>query len=204
MTSDRRPPDSAIRPAAGRSAVAPRGPGPGRSLVAIMADQQSFRTWYDAVAPRVYAYLVSRCSSAVIAEELTQQTFIAAVRQAATYDGRDDAVPWLIGIARHHLASHFRTLEREERRHQRMVLQELSVADEGREWARIRQRDAVARALRGLPAMQRAVLVLRFFDRLSVRDIATEIGRSESATESLLGRARVAFERAYEEAPDAN
>jgi RNA polymerase sigma-70 factor (ECF subfamily) len=52
--------------------------------------------------------------------------------------------------------------------------------------------------------MQRAVLVLRFFDRLPVRQIATEIGRSESATESLLGRARVAFERAYKEAPDAN
>jgi len=168
-----------------------------------MADPRTFRAWYDTVAPRVYAYLMSRCGSAVVAEELTQQTFIAAVRQAPSYDGRDDAVPWLIGIARHHLASHFRTLEREERRHQRMVLQELSVTDEGREWARIRQRDAVARTLRTLPAMQRAVLVLRFFDRLSVRDIATEIGRSESATESLLGRARVAFERAYEEAPDA-
>jgi RNA polymerase sigma-70 factor (ECF subfamily) len=140
----------------------------------------------------------------VVAEELSQLTYIAAVRQAASYDGRDDAVPWLIGIARHHLASHFRTLEREERRRQRMVLRELDVADEGREWARVRQRDAVARALRSLPAMQRAAMVLRFFDRLSVREIAREIGRSESATESLLGRARVAFERAYEEPPDAD
>jgi RNA polymerase sigma-70 factor (ECF subfamily) len=204
VTSDRRPQDPASGAATAQAAAPSRGAAQGRSLVAIMADQQTFRTWYDTVAPRVYAYLVSRCSSAVVAEELTQQTFIAAVRQAASYDGRDDAVPWLIGIARHHLASHFRTLEREERRHERMVLQELSVAEEGREWAAARRRDAVARALRGLPAMQRAVLVLRFFDRLSVRDIATEIGRSESATESLLGRARVAFERAYEEAPDAN
>jgi RNA polymerase sigma-70 factor (ECF subfamily) len=175
-----------------------------RSLVELVRDERAFRAWYDQVAPRVYAYLVSRSSSAVIAEELTQQTFITAVRQASTFDGRENAVPWLIGIARHHLSGHFRTLEREERRRQRIVLQELSVADEGREWARLRQRDAVGRALRGLPAMQRAVLVLRFFDRMSVRDIAAEIGRSESATESLLGRARVAFERAYEEAPDAD
>jgi RNA polymerase sigma-70 factor (ECF subfamily) len=175
-----------------------------RSLVAIVLDERAFRAWYDEVAPRVYAYLVSRSSSPTIAEELTQETFIDAVRHATAFDGRENAVPWLIGIARHHLASHFRSLEREERRHQRIVLQELAVADEGREWARIRQRDAVGRALRGLPAMQRAVLVLRFFDRLPVRQIATEIGRSESATESLLGRARVAFERAYKEAPDAN
>jgi RNA polymerase sigma-70 factor (ECF subfamily) len=174
------------------------------SLVGLVADERGFRAWYDRVAPRVYAYLISRAGSASLAEELTQQTFIAAVRQASTFDGRADAVPWLIGIARHMLASHFRTLEREERRRERMVLRELTVGDEDTEWARVRRRDAVARALRTLPAMQRAVLVLRFFDRLPVRDIATEIGRSESATESLLGRARAAFERAFEGGPDAD
>jgi RNA polymerase sigma-70 factor (ECF subfamily) len=175
-----------------------------RTLADLVGDERAFRTWYDQATPRVYAYLLSRTGSHPVAEELTQQTFITAVRQAASFDGRENAVPWLIGIARHLLANHFRTLDREERRHERMVLHELTVADEGSEWRRIRQRDAVARALRTLPAMQRAVLVLRFFDRLSVRDIAREIGRSESATESLLGRARAAFERAFDGGPDAD
>ena len=175
-----------------------------RSLAELVADERAFRVWYDRSAPRVYAYLISRAGSAPLAEELTQQTFIAAVRQASSFDGRADAVPWLIGIARHMLANHFRTLEREERRRERMVLRELSVSDEDSEWAQVRRRDAVARALRALPAMQRAVLVLRFFDRLAVREIAAEIGRSESATESLLGRARAAFERAFEGGPDAD
>ena len=176
---------------------------PGRSLSEIVSDESTFRAWYDQVAPRVYAYLLSRCAVASVAEELTQRTFIAAIRAASSFDGRENAVPWLIGIARHHLAAHFRTLEREERRHQRMVLRELNVDSEGAEWERHQRRDAVSRALRSLPAMQRAVLVLRFFDRLSVREISSEIGRSESATESLLSRARVAFERAYEEPNDA-
>jgi len=175
-----------------------------RSLSEIVADERSFRAWYDQAAPRVYAYLLSRCSTVPVAEELTQQTFIAAIRAAETFDGRENSVPWLVGIARHLLAGHFRALEREERRHQRLVLRELAVGEEDAAWARLRQRDAVSRALRHLPAMQRAVLVLRFFDRLSVRDIAAEIGRSEGATESLLGRARTAFERAYEEATDAD
>jgi RNA polymerase sigma-70 factor, ECF subfamily len=172
--------------------------------VEVVSDERSFRAWYDQAAPRVYAYLLSRCSAVPIAEELTQQTFIAAIRGAETFDGRESSIPWLVGIARHLLAGHFRTLEREERRHQRMILRELNVSEAGAEWARLRQRDAVARALRGLPAMQRAVLVLRFFDRLSVREIAAEIGRSEGATESLLGRARAAFERVYEEPTDAD
>jgi RNA polymerase sigma-70 factor (ECF subfamily) len=178
--------------------------GETRTLAEIVADERTFRTWYDLAAPRVYAYLVGRAGSAMLAEELTQQTFVAAIRQASTFDGRADAVPWLVGIARHLLANHFRALEREERRRERMVLRELTVGDEDAEWRSIRRRDAVARALRSLPAMQRAVLVLRFFDRLPVRDIATEIGRSESATESLLGRARAAFERAFEGGPDAD
>jgi RNA polymerase sigma-70 factor (ECF subfamily) len=180
------------------------GRGTPRSLAEIVSDEATFRAWYDVVAPRVYAYLLSRCSVASVAEELTQQTLVAAIRSAATFDGRENAIPWLIGIARHHLAGHYRVLEREERRHQRMVVQEVRVRSESTEWARYQRRDALSRALRNLPAMQRAVLVLRFFDRLSVRDIATEIGRSESATESLLGRARAAFERVYEEPTDAD
>lgn len=176
----------------------------GQPLVDVLRDERAFRAWYDAVAPRVYAYLVSRCSSAPLAEELTQQAFIAAVRAAATYDPGRDAVAWLIGIARHHLIAHFRRLEREERRHERMVLKELAISDQDREWTRARQRDAVARALRGLSAQYRAVLVLRFFDGLPVRQIAAEMGRSEGATESLLGRARAVFERAYEGANDAD
>jgi RNA polymerase sigma-70 factor, ECF subfamily len=180
------------------------GRGTPRSLAEIVSDEATFRAWYDVVAPRVYAYLLSRCSVASVAEELTQQTLVAAIRSAATFDGRENAIPWLIGIARHHLAGHYRVLEREERRHQRMVVQEVRVRSESTEWARYQRRDAVSRALRNLPAMQRAVLVLRFFDRLSVRDIAIEIGRSESATESLLGRARAAFERVYEEPTDAD
>lgn len=183
--------------------VGARGASP-KTLSEIVSDERSFRGWYEQVAPRVYAYLVSRCSAAGLAEELTQQTMIAAVRSASTFDGRENAVPWLIGIARHQLASHFRSQEREERRHQRIIVQELAVDAEGGEWARLRRRDAVGRALRSLPAMQRAVLVLRFFDGLPVKDIAAEIGRSEGATESLLGRARAAFERVYEEPTDAD
>ena len=175
-----------------------------RTLAEIVSDETTFRAWYDSVTPRVYAYLLSRCSVASVAEELTQQTLVAAIRSAASFDGRENAIPWLIGIARHQLAGHYRVLEREERRHQRMVVHEVAVRTEGSEWARFERRDAVARALRNLPAMQRAVLVLRFFDRLSVKEVATEIGRSESATESLLGRARAAFERAYQEPTDAD
>ena len=50
------------------------------------------------------------------------------------------------------------------------------------------------------PALQRAVLVLHYMDRLSVRDVARSIGKTEAATASLLARGREAFRQAYPEA----
>src|SRR6185369_15007563 len=73
-------------------------------LAAIVRDDVAFRAWYDRTAPRVYAYLLSRCGSQPLAEELLQATFVEVVRRPATFDGRGDVIPWLIGIARHQLA----------------------------------------------------------------------------------------------------
>ena len=54
-------------------------------------------------------------------------------------------------------------------------------------------------ALRSLPTLQRAAIVLRYLDGLSVREVAAAIGKSESATESLLSRGREQFRRAFRE-----
>jgi RNA polymerase sigma-70 factor (ECF subfamily) len=169
-------------------------------LAALVADEASFRAWYEAVAPRVYAYLYSRCGNVAVAEELTQETFVEVVRNPRTYDGRVDAVPWLIGVARHRLARHLQSRSAEREPEVREIRP--NVGDEGSLHAR-EERDLIRIALSRLPSVQRAVLVFRFLDDLPVREIARAVGRSEDATESLLRRARVAFEAAYNEARDA-
>ena len=52
-------------------------------------------------------------------------------------------------------------------------------------------------ALRAVPPMQRAALVLRHMEGLSVPELAQVLGRSVEAAESLLSRGRVGFKRAY-------
>ncbi len=170
-------------------------------LEAVFADEEAFSRWYEQSVPRVYAFVFNRCGgSADVAEELTQQTFVEAFRRRGGYDGRGDVVAWLCGIARHKLADHYRRLEREERRHRRLVLRNVAVAEAG--WAAADSRPAIEAALRALPAQQRAVLLFRYLDRQSVPDIARVIGRSVEATESLLARARRSFARAYGEVSD--
>src|SRR6185503_6359167 len=108
--------------------------------------------------PRVYSYLVSRSGGDVaLAEDLTQQTFIAAIDQRSRFDGRADTVTWLCGIARHKLADHFRAIERDERRQMRMEVRQIEIEDGGASAdLGFEDRSMIADILRSLPASQRA------------------------------------------------
>lgn len=170
-----------------------RGPAPSR----LIAGDEAFRTWYDDTLPRVYAYLVARCGgSRDLAEELTQETFVAVVRDRHAFEGRSDPLTWVIGIARRRLADHVRREERRRRGLRRLeghLALRGDAADAALAWASTRS--DVESALAALTGEQRLAFVLRTVDRCSVPEIAELIGRSQDATESLVRRARAAFER---------
>lgn len=160
----------------------------------MLEDEVVFDGWYRDALPRVYAYLFSRCGGdADLAEELTQQAFMEAVRNAERWNGRADLVTWIVAIGRHKLADHFRRLGRDRRR-----TAELHAVAELTDDPALGVNVDIQRALDGLPPDQRLALVLRAADGLPVRDVAAIIGRSEDATESLIRRARTAFRRAYD------
>jgi RNA polymerase sigma-70 factor (ECF subfamily) len=164
------------------------------TLAALVQDEIAFRDWYDRTLPRVYRYLLSRCSGDVsLAEELTQQTYVEALRHADRFDGRSNVVTWLCAIGRNKLIDHYRRAGRDQRRDDVLVLM-----PRGDEWHDTETRDAVERALGDLAPDQRLALIFRYLDGLPVREVATALGRTESATESLLSRARESFRRAYE------
>ena len=173
-----------------------RTPDAPTELEAVFADEVAFRTWYDRSLPVVYGYLFHRCGrNPQLAEELTQQAFVEAVRNRKRFRGQAGAATWVIGIARHKLVDHFRRAEREQRR-----LIPLDALVAGGLGSTPNAPDDIDDALAVLPALQRAVLVLHYMDQLSVREVARAIGKSEAATTSLLARGRDAFRRAYTEA----
>ena len=160
-----------------------------RELAATFADPAAFRGWYETAVTQVFGYLVPRCGGdMLLAEELTQRTFIQAIDRRSTYEGRSSAITWLCTIARNKLVDHYREVDRMHRRHLQLVVREIPNVDGG--VTSVDDREVILTALRGLPAMQRAAVVLRYVDGLSVRETAAALGRSESATESLLSRAR--------------
>lgn len=158
-------------------------------------DPGSFRAFYDEALPRVYGYLLRRCGgSPGIAEDLTQETFLAAVRELRKGRRVDAPGAWILGIARHKLVDHYRRQERGERLVERVGVEPVSADHDDGEQMRERTVEALAQ----VPAAQRAALVLRHLDGLSVPEVASALGRSVEAVESLLARGRVTFRRAYQ------
>ena len=148
---------------------------------------------YDQALPHVYGYLLARCGQRQLAEDLTAETFLAAVDAVRRPGAPGLSVAWLIGVARHKLADHWRRAEREQRS-LRVFEGEPALDDPWDvEIDAIRARDVLA----ALGAHHRAALTLRYVDGLPVRDVATHLDRTLHATEALLARARNAFRRAY-------
>jgi RNA polymerase sigma-70 factor (ECF subfamily) len=150
---------------------------------------------YDRALPEVYGYLLRRCDGASVAEDLTAETFLAAVEAVR----RDTAAPlstrWLIGVARHKLADHWRRAARETARLRRVT--DPVIAEDP--WPERLDALAAQATLDSLGPAHRLVLTLRYVDDLPVQEVAGVIGRSLNATEALLVRAKTAFRDHYRE-----
>jgi RNA polymerase sigma-70 factor (ECF subfamily) len=162
--------------------------------LAQLADVDAFREFYDEALPRIYGYFYHRCGRTTgTAEELTQDTFLAAVIELRKGRHVDDPLAWIRGIARHKLIDHYRQQARSARV---SAIGEPTSGDTA-VWDAAEERELTLRTLDALPAVQRAALVLRYLDDLSVRDVARALGKSVHATESLLARGKESFRRAY-------
>ena len=149
---------------------------------------------YDRALPEVYGYLVRRCDSAATAEDLTADTFMAAVRAVRADAAKEIEVGWLIGTARHKLVDHWRRGGR-----QRDALAELwddqPVSVDPFDVPL--DVEAAHVTLAALTPIHRSVLMLRYCDDLPVGQVADAIGRTVHATEALLTRAKAAFRTHY-------
>jgi RNA polymerase sigma-70 factor (ECF subfamily) len=154
---------------------------------------------YAKALPEVYGYLLARCGTPAVAEDLTAETFLAAVDAVRRTRPPQITTGWLVGVARHKLADHWRQQTREERKLRAVASDPRQTRAAGDPWET--QLDAVLahQVLAQLAPQHRLALTLRYVDDLPVRRVAESIDRTVHATEALLVRAKAAFRRAYDE-----
>ena len=154
---------------------------------------------YDVALPQVYGYLLPRCGGPAVAEDLTAETFLAAVDAVQRKTVPTITVAWLVGVARHKLVDHWRRVGREERR---VAAVASAVSESDDPWDAVLDASRARSVLDELGPHHRAVLSLRYLDGLSVPEVADVLGRTVHATEALLVRAREAFRRTYDAGGD--
>lgn len=174
---------------------------------------EAWRRLYEAYARRVWRW-VARLMGPASADvaDVVQETFLAAARSARKYDAsRGSLWLWLTGIARNHVALHYR----KQKRHDRLQDAVDRLGDGDRQVLRWLDggedppADALAAAevatlvrvtLTELPADYGTLLTAKYCDGASVEEIASDQRCSSTAIRSKLARARRAFRRAFTKA----
>lgn len=148
--------------------------------------RQSLERLFRSNVDQLYGFLISRCGSEHLAEELTARTFEEAARVFARGDGQAVDRSWLFTVGRRRLIDHWRSESRREAGVDRITNQVWVDAQSGETG----DQSPLADALESLPTRQRAALMLRYMDGFSVAEVAECLGCSYESAESLLARGR--------------
>jgi len=165
-------------------------------------DEAALAALFNRYADPLFAYIYHHSASRADAEDVWQESLLAALRALPSFRGRARLFTWLCSIARHKLVDHLR-------RGASVPAEVFSELPEGtlaalasdaplphEAVAQRATRAAAAQALGLLSREYRVALVARYADECGVDEVARLLGRSYKATESLLSRARAAFRAA--------
>jgi RNA polymerase sigma-70 factor, ECF subfamily len=154
-------------------------------------DTDAFGQLYDRYVDTVHRYAYARLGDRTLAEDVTSETFLRALRRIGTvsYRGRDVGA-WFVTIARNLVLDHVKS-----GRYRYEVVSgdplDADVSTEGPEPAVLRRLSAeeLLRCVRQLPPDQQECVVLRFLQGLSVAETATVMRRNAGAVKALQHRA---------------
>ena len=160
-------------------------------------DERMLAIYRETIDP-LYRYVSRQCGGdRALAEDVTQETWLRAVREWRRGGLPDEPAAWLRTVARNLVVSHFR-------RHRPEGLDALpdgdapSAIDIERDAGSARDTAVVQRALAQIPAAQAGLLATFHFEDQRTADIAKQTGVSERAIEWRLRRARHRLRRELE------
>jgi RNA polymerase sigma-70 factor (ECF subfamily) len=183
-----------------------------RELVAAMlaGDERAFTTFFETYFPRVYRFALPRMNrNADATKDVVQATLVKAMRAVGDWRGEAALFTWLCQICRRQIADHVRS----ERRHSSKVVliddsEEVRAALESIEAPstddplhgadRAELGRLVHAVLDRLPSRYGEALEWKYVEGHSVEEIGARLGIGQTAAQSLLARARIAFREGVE------
>jgi RNA polymerase sigma-70 factor (ECF subfamily) len=160
-------------------------------------DSASFAILLEKHRASVVHFLFRMIQNQAVAEELAQEAFLRVYRSRATYEPTAKFTTWLFRIATHLALNairdgkYERLEERLDGRPENLPLRQVRDTRPSAEQAMVYEArlDEVRRAVAGLPAKQRAAVLMHKYEEMEYAQIAKVLACSESAVKSLLFRA---------------
>jgi len=148
--------------------------------------QPAFATLVARHVDLVWSAARRQLRSPHLAEEISQSVFLELARQAATLSPTQPLAPWLYVVTRRHVIDHLR-------RESRRIVRETTAADIAdmktppASWPNVEA--DVDEAMAALNDTDRAAILLRYFQNLSLREVGTTLGISDDTAQKRVTRA---------------
>ncbi len=161
-------------------------------------DEQAFDLLYDRRSGAVYQFALRMSGSNALAEDVTQDVFMALIRRGQLFDAaRGTVIKYLLGMTRNRVLTLLQRentfvplLEEEGEEETALAGRSAEVADPLVELARNERIEAVRQAILALPLHYREVVALCNLDEMSYEQAASVIGCPVGTVRSRLNRAR--------------
>lgn len=153
-------------------------------------DPSQFAEIYEANFERVYGFVAGRVRNRAEAEDVTAEVFHKALANLSRFEWR--AVPfasWLFRIAANVIADRAYHAARERDMNNPGHAEEITEPAGPAGFEQMEERARLFRLVNLLPKRQRCVVISRFVEEKSIKQIAHEIGSSEAAVKQLQFRA---------------
>jgi RNA polymerase sigma-70 factor, ECF subfamily len=163
---------------------------------AARGDEEAFVTLYRRRHASIYRFAFHMSGSAVIAEEVTQEVFVAVIRDGKRFEeSRGAAASYLFGVARNHVR---KILERD-RAYVGLDEESADAAPPGEnvlsDLTRAQAIENVRMAVLELPAVYREAVVLCDLEELTYAEAAETLGVPLGTVRSRIARGRAILAR---------
>lgn len=153
---------------------------------------------YNAYFDRVYSSVFNQVArDQDTAQDIVQETFLAALKSAGRFRGQSKVYTWLCSIANKKVADFYRRQKREAKYQAKLASNAVEFAQTYDSEPLVlstveseKTRRAVQEMLSSLPLHYRQVLLLKYVEEMPVLEISLIMNRSPKSVEGLLTRAR--------------
>lgn len=157
---------------------------------AIDGEAEAFGRLYDIYQPRIYRFIYLRVSHREEAEDITHRVFISAWENIAEFEIKDESSfsGWLYSIARNKVIDHYRT--RKITIDIENIKEPAAIRDTGEEIANFNlEIEKVKKAIGQLKDIEQDVIIMRFVEDLTPKEVAKILNKNEGAIRLIQHRA---------------